>query len=213
MNYLVARFSQLDVMSSRIDSNPEAAQLGACHCFSLHWLRRVLSNSSELPSVRLAKIKRDGGGLNPLLNDVYCRHLDHTNDYEFEESDRMILRLRGLKVLCLTIPWGGYDRSRLIGDVCRTEGGFVYTYFYETYQGEQGAGHSIAFYSSSASDGLIYAFDSNFGEFHMTPQKLSPFWQVHLALNYGPAHHHMLRQVGVADRDHVSRRRASSSGG
>ena len=214
MNYLVAHFSQLDVMSSRIDKNPEAAQSGACHCFSLHWLRRVLSNSSELPSVRLAKLKRDGGGLNLLLNDVCCRHSDA---YEIEEADRMVLRLRGLKVLCVTIPCVGYDRRSFIGNVRRTEGGFVYSYFFkekhDSHQGEDLLGHSIAFYSSSASGGLIYAFDPNYGEFHMTPKNLSPFWQMHLALYYGPPYYHMLKQIGVADRDHVGRRRASSSGG
>ena len=204
-------------MSSRIDRNPEAAELGACHCFALHWLRLVLSKISELPSVRLAKLKKDGGGLNLLLNDVYCRHCDHIGVHEFEESDRMVLRLRGLEVLCLTIPWGGYDRSRLIKNVGCTEGGFVYSYHFKeknnSHQGEQETGHSIAFYSSSATGGLIYAFDANFGEFHMTPKNLSPFWQMHLALHYGPPYRHMLRQLGVADRDHVSRRRASSSGG
>ena len=217
MNYLVAHFSQDRVMSSRIDRNPEAAELGACHCFALHWLRRVLSNSSEFPSVRLAKLKRDGGGLNLLLNDVYCRHCDHISVHEIEESDRMVLRLRGLEVLCLTIPWGGYDRSRLIKNVRCTEGGFVYSYHFKeknnSHQEEQETGHSIAFYSSSATGGLIYAFDANFGEFHITPKNLSPFWQMHLALHYGPPYRHMLRQLGVADRDHVSRRRASSSGG
>ena len=214
MKYLVAHFSQDDVMSSRIDRNPEAAELGACHCFALHWLRLVLSKSSELPSVRLAKIKKDGGGLNLLLNDVYCRRCGHMDAHELEESDRMVLRLRGLKVLCLTIPWGGYDRSSLIGNVRRTEGGFVYSYQFkeknDSHQGEDLLGHSIAFHSSSASGGLIYAFDSNFGEFHMTPKNLSPFWQMHLALHYGPPYYHMLRQLGVTDRDHVSRDRAGS---
>ena len=206
MNYLVAHFSQFDVMSGRIERNPKAAQLGACHCFSLHWLRLLLSDSSELPSVRLAKIKKDGGGLNLLLNDVYCRYLEHIIDgYEFEESDRMMLRLRGLKVLCLTIPWSVYDRRRLIWNVRRTEGGFVYTYHYE--EEGQSTVHSIAFYSSSASDGLIYAFDANFGEFHMTPKNLSPFWHIHLALHYGPPYSHMLRQVGATGMDHVGQHR------
>ena len=208
MNYLVAHFSQFDVMSGRMDRNPKAAQLGACHCFSLHWLRLLLSDSSELPSVRLAKIKEDGGGLNLLLNDVYCRYLEHIIDgYEFEESDRMMLQLRGLKVLCLTIPWGGYDRRRLIWNVRRTEGGFVYTYHYEDEEEGQSTVHSIAFYRSSASDGLIYAFDANFGEFHMTPKDLSPFWHIHLALHYGPPNSHMLRQVGATGMDHVGQHR------
>ena len=212
MNYLVARFSQADVMSGRIDKNPNAAQMGACHCFSLHWLRLVLSNSSELPSVRLAKIERDGGGLNLLLNDVYNRHCDGIEIRQFEEADRMMLRLRGLKILCLTIPWVGYDRSNLVRNVCSTGMGFVYTYQHNSYQDGRGAAHSVAFYNSSASDGLIYAFDANLGEFHMTPENFSPFWQMHLELYYGLASYHMLKQIGVADRDHVSRRRASSSG-
>lgn len=212
MNYLVAHFSQFDVMSDRIDKNPEAAQMGACHCFALHWLRLVLSNSSESPSDRLAKIKRGGGGLNLLLNDVYNRHLDHIELQQFEEADRMMLRLRGLKILCLTIPWVVYDRSSLIRNVRSIEGGFVYTYQHDSYQDGRGAAHSIAFYNSSASGGLIYAFDPNLGEFHMTPKHLSPFWQMHLALYYGLPCYHMLKQIGVADRDHVSRRRASTSG-
>ena len=212
MNYLVADFSQFDVMSDRIDKNPNAAQMGACHCFSLHWLRRVLSDSSELPSARLAKIKMDGGGLNLLLNDVYNRHLVHLELQQFEEADRMMLRLRGLKTLCLTIPWVGYRRSSLIRNVRSTEGGFVYTYQYDSLRDGRGLAHSVAFYSSSASDGLIYAFDSNLGEFHMMPEDLSPFWRMHLELYYGLPCYHMLKQIGVDDRDHVSQRRASSSG-
>ena len=212
MNYLVARFSQFDVASSRIDRNPVAAEMGACHSFSLHWLRLVLSNSTELPSVRLAKIERDGGGLNLLLNDVYNRHCSHLELQYFAEADRMMLRLRGLEILCLTIPWVGYDHSSLIRNIRSTEGGFVYTYQHESHQGGQREAHSIAFYNSSASGGLIYAFDSNLGEFHMTPKNLSPFWQMHLALYYGLPCYHMLKQIGVADRDHVSRRRSSSSG-
>ena len=213
MNYLVARFSQLGVTSGRIDRNPVAAQMGACHCFSLHWLRRVLSDSSELPSDRVAKIERDGGGLNLLLNDVYNRHLSQIELQQYEEADRMMLRLRGLKILCLRIPWVSYDHSSFIRNVCSVEGGFVYTYQHGVHQNGRGAAHSIAFYNSSASGGLIYVFDPNLGEFHMTSENLSPFWLVHLALYYnGLPSHHMLKQIGVDDRDHVSQRRASSSG-
>ena len=213
MKYLVAHFSQRDVMSSRVDKNLEAAETGACHCFTLHWLRLVLSESSELPSVRLAKLKKDGGGLNLLLDEVYGRRFDHIDHHEIEESDRMLLRLRGLKVLCSTLPWGGYDRRSFIENVRRTEGGFIYSYQYKKNSvappGGGDSAHTIAFYNSSAS-GLVYAFDPNFGEFHMTPKNLSPFWQMHLALYYGLPYYHTLRQLGVDGRDHVSGDRAGS---
>lgn len=205
MRHLVAHFSQLDVMAGRIGRNPEAAQTGACHCFALHWLRLVLSDNSELATDRMAKMKRDGGGLNLLLNDVYCRRIDL---YEMEESDRVMMQLRGLKTLSSIIRWGGYACSSLIESVRLIKGGFIYSFDYnviddEVLRGEDEGAHSIAFYSPSASDGVVYVFDSNFGEFHMTPRNLSPFWQMHLAVRYGSPNCHMLRKVGVEGRDHI----------
>ena len=204
MRYLVASFSQLDVMSGRMDRNPEAAQTGACHCFALHWLRLILSDSSESATDRLAKIKRDGGGLNLLLNDVYCRRIELC---EMEESDRVMMQLRGLKTLCSMIRWGGYACASLIESVRLIKGGFIYSFDYnvidDVLRGEDEGAHSIAFYSSPASDGSVYVFDSNFGEYHMTPRNLSPFWQMHLQVRYGLPNCHMLRKVGVDGRDHI----------
>ena len=204
MNYLVADFSQFNVMSDRIDRNPEAAQTGACHSFALHWLRLVLSNSSESPSDRLAKIKRSGGGLNLLLNDVYCRHLGHIDACELEQSDRMMMRLRGLKALPAARSWSRYE---LIGDLYSRWGAFSHLYHFILgnggRQGEDRSAHSVAFYSSSASAGLTYFFDPNIGEFHMTPEELPPFWQMHQALHYGTPFWHMVRQVEVGGSDNV----------
>ena len=203
MNYLVAHFSQFDVMSDRIDKNPEAAQTGACHCLALHWLRLVLSNSSESPSDRLAKIKRGGGGLNLLLNDVYCRHLGHIDGCEMENSDQMMMRLRGLKALPATTSWSKYE---LIGNIhSRWGGSHIYHYIVgnDGRQGGDRSAHSVAFCSSSASAGLIYFFDPNMGEFHMMPKELPPFWQMHQALHYGLPYWHMVRQVEIDGGDNV----------
>ena len=109
MKYQVACFSQMDVMSSRIEGNPDAVLGGACHCFSIHWLRLVLSDSGELPKDRLAKIKRSGGGLNLLMNNIYRVRYDPR---EMIESDQMLFRLRGLKPLCPTIDISGYSFSQ-----------------------------------------------------------------------------------------------------
>ena len=127
MKYQVACFSQMDVMSSRIEGNPDAVLGGACHCFSIHWLRLVLSDSGELPKDRLAKIKRSGGGLNLLMNNIYRVRYDPR---EMIESDQMLFRLRGLKPLCPTIDISGYSFRTLLTNIVWREGGFIYSFSY-----------------------------------------------------------------------------------
>ena len=203
MKYQVACFSQMDVMSSRIEGNPDAALGGACHCFSIHWLRLVLSDSGELPEDRLAKIKRGGGGLNLLMNFVYRVRYDQR---EMIESDKMLFRLRGLKSLCPTIDVSGYSFRTLLTNIVWREGGFIYTFNFGdgSLEDKNEKAHSMAFYRTSVGvEGLIYVFDPGFGEFHVIPEEFSTFWQELLA-RYGFPCTHVLRHVVVSGKDNVS---------
>ena len=67
MQYREAYFSQAEVAAGRADRNPTAAAVGICLAFSIHWLRLVLSHNRELPRDRLAKIKRNSGGIDLLM--------------------------------------------------------------------------------------------------------------------------------------------------
>ena len=204
MKYQVACFSQMNVMSSRTEGNPDAASGGACHCFSIHWLRLVLSDSGELPKDRLAKIKRGGGGLNLLMNNIYRIRYDPR---EMVESDQMIFRFRGLQPLRPTIHHSGYSFRTLLTNIVWKEGGFIYTFTYG--DGSLDAKddivpHSMAIYRTSVGvEGFVYVFDPNYGEFHVIPEEFSTFWQG-LLVKYGFPRAHILREVVVSGKDNVS---------
>ena len=204
MKYQEACFSQTAVMSGRIDRNPTAATEGACHAFSIHWLRRVLSKSEELPRDRLAELERNGGGANLLMQNVFfMRYIPS----EVLEADRMLFRLRGLTSLRPVIPCGAYSCRRLVSVLTRTEGGFLYTFrFDEDVCGDiDGYVHSIAFYRTSVGvEGFVYIYDPNHGEFHVKIEGFAIFWQDYIAWKYGAIYGHVLRPVVISDKDHLS---------
>ena len=205
MKYQEACFSQRTVMSGRIGRNPTAATEGACHAFSIHWLRRVLSKSEESPRDRLAELERDGGGVNLLMQNVFLMRYIPS---EVLEADRMLFRLRGLTSLRPVIPCSAYSCRRLVSTLTRTGGGFLYTFrFDEDVCGEveeDACVHSIAFYRPSVGvEGLVYIYDPNYGEFHVKIVGFSVFWQDYVAWKYGAIYGHVLRPVVVSDKDHL----------
>lgn len=205
MKYQVACFSQMDVMSSRIEGNPDAALKGACHCFSIHWLRMVLSNSEGLPKDRMEEIKRNGGGVNLLMNNIYHLRYDPA---EMIESDQMLLRLRGLRSLSPTISYSGYSFRTLLTNIVWREGGFIYTFSFGdgAFKAKDEGMHTMAFYRTAVGvEGYVYVYDPEFGEFQVMPEEFSAFWQ-ELVGRYGFPRTHVLRQVVVSGEDHVGGR-------
>ena len=201
MKYKEACFFQKDVIAGRKDRNPLAATQGACHAFSIHWLRLVLSNSRGLPRDRMAEIRRDCGGVNLLMQNVYESRY---SPCECCESDQMLLRLRGLTSLpAISCP----NHINLFSEIYWTNGAFLYSFgYYHSFPGSsQEDGHSMALYRTSiGADGFIYVFDPNVGEFHVVPEDFSAFWWEFIAGRYGPTHTSLLRSVIICDKDHLS---------
>ena len=83
MQYREACFSQGEVAAGRSDRNPAAAAVGICVAFSIHWLRLVLSHNRELPRDRLAKMKRDSGGIDLLMQKIYMDEKEDTHKISF----------------------------------------------------------------------------------------------------------------------------------
>ena len=201
MKYQEACFSQMDVMAGRTDRNPLAATRGGCHAFSIHWLRLVLTNARGLPRDRMAKIRRDCGGVNLLMQNVYASRF---SPCEYFESDQMLLRLRGLMSLP-PIFCPGYQQ--LLSQICWREGGFLcsFTYHYDLRGFSEESGHSMALYRTSVgADGFIYVYDPNVGEFHVIPEDFPAFWWEFITGRYGPAQASLLRPVIISDKDHLS---------
>ena len=204
MKYQEACFSQTVVMSGRIDRNPTAAMEGACHAFSIHWLRRVLSKSEESPRDRLAELGRDSGGVNLLMQNVFLMRYIPS---EVLEADRMLFRLRGLTSLRPVIPCGAYSCRRLVSTLTRKEGGFLYTFRFDqdVCSDVEGFVHSIAFYCTSVGvEGFVYIYDPNYGEFHVKSEGFATFWQDFIVWKYGAIYGHVLRPVVISDKDHLS---------
>ncbi len=201
MKYQEACFSQMDVMAGRTDRNPLAATWGACHAFSIHWLRLVLSKSRSLPRDRMAEIRRDCGGINLLMQNVYESRY---SPYECCESDQMLLRLRGLTSLQ---PISCPNYIDLLSRIYWTNGAFLYSFgYYRVVPGpSQEEGHTMAFYRMSVgAEGFIYVYDPNRGEFHVIPGDFRAFWWEFIAGRYGPAQASLLRPVIISDKDHLS---------
>ena len=204
MKYLEARFCQFEVVAGRADSNPAAAATaaGPCMAFSIHWLRLALSNSRELPRDRLAKIKRNNGGINLLMQKVY---MDRWSPSEANEADQMLYRLRGLTRLDPLIPFKNFSCNQLLSTLTSTRGGFLYEFTFNYHVGGNLTSHAVAFYRTAVGfEGFIYLFDSNFGEFHVLPEDFSTFWLLHVAKYYGPPIAHVLVPAEISDKDHIS---------
>ena len=204
MKYQEACFSQLDVMAGRTDKNPVAAAKGACHAFSIHWLRLVLSNSRELPRDRMAEIKRDCGGVNLLMQNVYFSRF---SPHDPIEADQMLFRLRGLTSLPPVIRFGPYSCKELFSNIVSKKGGYIYTFSRDFKDCEvDQIVHTIAFYRTSVGfEGFIYVYDPNRGEFHVLPEDFSTFWSEFVA-EYSFISGHLLRQVVVSDKDNLGKR-------
>ncbi len=210
MKYMEAYFSQIETMSSRINKNSSAAK-GACHNFSLHWLRLVLSDSREFPRDRLTKIKGKAGGANPLLQYVYNLRF---SPEELTQSDQMILRLRGLKSLDPILGYSTYFLQSLLSNLAWIKGAFIYSFWFDPpnkIPGTESEGHSIAFYRTSVGiEGFIFVYDPNYGEFHVLPEDFVKFWPGLMA-NYGSLYAHLLRQIEIDGEDYVDGKPSTSS--
>ena len=149
----------------------------------------------------MAAIKRGCGGVNLLMQNVYASRY---SPYDYFESDRMLFRLRGLT----SLPEISFqDDLRLCEHICKTEGGFLYSFgYYPDVRGfSEDSAHSMAFYRTSVgNDGFIYVYDPNFGEFHVIPDKFKDFLLRFLVERYGPTHARLLRSVIISDKDHLS---------
>ena len=203
MKYQEACFSQFDVMAGRMDKNPAAAAIGACHAFSIHWLRLVLTNSRGLPRDRMAEIKRDCGGVNLLMQNVYFSRFSPCDPME---SDQMLFRLRGLTPLPPVIRFGPYSSKALFSNINSKQGGFIYTFSrdFKNCDVDQLV-HTMAFYRTSVGvEGFIYIYDSNRGEFHVLPEGFLTFW-CEFTADYTCISGHVLRQVVVSDKDHLGK--------
>ena len=72
------------------------------------------ANSRGLPRDRMAEIKRDCGGVNLLMQNVYFLRFSPCDPME---SDQMLFRLRGLTPLPPVIRFGPYSRKALFSNV------------------------------------------------------------------------------------------------
>ena len=201
VKFLEAGFDQSNTMSPRVGST--IANEGACHNFSLHWLRMILGDTRKRPSERMDELHKNKGGVNIVLQRAFTtRWAADVGD--FENADAMIMRLRGLDAKSATIPYGVFSKSQLKKTTLTNGGcGYVYSFWFSgSVQGASGGAHSIAMYRSSSdkSSGFYHVFDPNFGEFMILPDNFVR-WFSSFSKEYGPFNYHMLRQVTVVDKD------------
>ena len=202
MRYREAYFSQREVVAGRADRNPAAVAAGPCLAFSIHWLRLVLSHNRELPRDRLAKIKRNSGGIDLLMQKVY---MDRWSPGEANEADQMLFRLRGLTRLDPLITFRNYSGRQLVSSLTLTQRGFLYEFTLTSRTSGNQVSHAVAFYRTSGGfEGFIYLFDPNYGEFHVLPEDFLPFWWRHVSEYYGTPFGHVLVQAKISDKDHLS---------
>ena len=202
MRYREAYFSQREVVAGRADRNPAAVAAGPCLAFSIHWLRLVLSHNRELPRDRLAKIKRNSGGIDLLMQKVY---MDRWSPGEANEADQMLFRLRGLTRLDPLITFRNYSGRQLVSSLTLTQRGFLYEFTLTSRTSGNQVSHAVAFYRTSGGfEGFIYLFDPNYGEFHVLPEDFLPFWWRHVFEYYGTPIGHVLVQAKISDKDHLS---------
>ncbi|WBA83665.1 hypothetical protein [Endozoicomonas sp. GU-1] len=198
-------FSQGNILSSRAAGNSKSAG-GACHAFSLHWLRLVLTSVSSqlMPGQRMAELNKNRGGSNPLLQYALQTR------YEPEELmvfDQMLMRLRGLKYTeRVQVRYSPYCMITLFNRLSFEAGAYFYGFWYRQYPGAQQLyGHATAFYRTQRTaghSGHILFYDPNLGEFYVLPSKFFPFWLGHAA-KYGCIEHHILRSVEIDGKDSV----------
>lgn len=208
MEYLVARFCQTDVLSNPRYENYHAAKGGACHCFSISWLRKVLGNDSELPRDRLQRMIPDraigGIGTDLTLHGQFARNYD---PYGVEVSDQVIFSARGLgrrrTMDCDDDGIFSYEKFR--NYICGKNGGFIYAFCIDALDGKE-HGHSISFYHAPVGRyaEFVLVFDANLGEFHVLPNKFLKFWFRLLTSHYSMPFWHFLRQVEVTGRDNIN---------
>ena len=203
MKYLEARFSQFEVVAGRADRNPAAVtEAGPCLAFSIHWLRLALSHSRELPRDRLAKLKRNNGGTDLLMQKIY---MDRWSPSEATEADQMLYRLRGLTRLDPLITFSKFSSNQLLSRLTSTRGGLLYEFTFNYHVTGNFTSHAVAFYRTAVGfAGFIYLFDPNFGEFHVLPENFTTFWWRHAAEHYGSPIGHALFPAEISDKDHIS---------
>ena len=169
LKYLQETFEQIVVMAPRQGS--KAAQEGACHNFSLHWLRLVMEAPRQLARERMNALKKKDGGLNLLFQKVFVERWE-SDPSTASNADTLVLRLRGMEADKPVIDFEAFSQNRLekILENPGTGGGVYSFWFKGSVPGAASGAHSIAFYRSgtpggSKTEGFIYCFDPNFGEF------------------------------------------------
>ena len=210
MEYLVAEFCQARVMSCRKDSSSSVVESGACHCFSISWLRKVLGHDSELPRRSLNRMKPDvpvGGIRTDLtLQGQFIRNYDPT-PYGMETCDQVIFSARGLgRRRTLDCDDDGiFSWEKFYDYICHGNGGFLYSFCIDAPDGNQ-YGHSIAFYHAPVGSyaEFVLVFDANYGEFHVLPSKFLKFWFRLLTSHYRMPYTHFLRQVEITGKDNIN---------
>ncbi|MGI9274844.1 MAG: YopT-type cysteine protease domain-containing protein [Endozoicomonas sp.] len=201
VKFLESGFDQTLTMSSRTGSH--IADMGACHNFSLHWLRMILEKPRQRASERMDVLHKNAGGINIVLQQAFVSRWS-SDAADCEHADAMILRLRGLEAKSAVINYEAFSQSRLRSETITRGGcGFVYSFWFSgSVQGASGGAHSIALYrtSSEKKEGFYSIFDPNFGEFMILPGKFSS-WFTDFRKLYGPFTAHMLRPIYVVDKD------------
>lgn len=201
--YLESGFDQTLVMSPRKGS--VIANEGACHNFSLHWLRMIIGNPRERASVRMDTMRTKAGGVNIVLQQAFGSRWD-SDPNDCEKADAMVLRLRGLEEQKMLINYEPFSHSRLVNEtITRGPCGCIYSFWFTgSVQGASGGAHSVALYRSASEkkEGFYSFFDPNFGEFQILPENFST-WFTDFRKEYGPFTDHMLRSVIVVGKDDV----------
>jgi len=177
---LLLEFDQSKVMATKKGLNA-AADAGACHNFSLHWVSLMFKNASYEVADAKARNKElaaKKGEANPVLQKVFGNQwTEATKETDVMEAlkaaDKLMLALRGLKLgkKPETHKFENYDQAKIVNGLkAPEEQGFIFSFWWAP-----NLAHTIAFFRKATpgggklkpSDDQICCFEPNFGEFHI----------------------------------------------
>ena len=194
--FLVAPFSQADVMSTR---NSQIADEGACHSFVLNWLRLIMDKPAEPAKNRLAAIKQKSGGINIVLQRAFGTRFE-SDLAEYLTADAMLLRLRGLTADPAIFDATSYNYTQLEKEITPSDSsGFIYTIYFFSAQEQEDSAHTVGIYrmnNPKGTDEGIVLFDPNFGEFKVPLQDFQA-WFGFYAQYIGRIDFHILRPIRI----------------
>lgn len=182
-----------------------AATDGACHNFTIEWLRLMLTGSGPATTSaasRMASLGASAGGASAILQKTYSEVFEEPGG-QFERADRAMIALRGLREERLVVNYRNFDQAELTGAILSPEyAGFIYSFWYTAVPPAAGGGHTIGFfrevtprrgrYQPVGTD--IHAFDPNFGEYLIPEAELVNWFSTYQAC-YGTFNQHMLKSV------------------